>query len=283
MTGNAHPGIVLACFLPSLEKTYVIEEMFAAMRSSLVSATVYVGIQHGSHPDTEHILARLAGDWPLRRSRVTEAMHVDSDAAAYVEGLRLLRDSGNRHPTCYFLHTKAITSDNDALRRLLLESLLDTEASSEALARRGVGSFGPHLTISKDRSDVEAMSRWLRMFVRGPVFPVLPYFYVHTVWVAKGECLDTFFARVHESFFSTPISTFSDRYFAESDLPHLVDAVAGLRPSFARLVGNHSTGYRRTRLREFVAHLALWHLLSLPVRAMRLGRRTLTAASQPAP
>ncbi|GAA5108160.1 hypothetical protein GCM10023339_06870 [Alloalcanivorax gelatiniphagus] len=271
-TSATGPCVLLACYLPSPDKSYVVEEIFNDLAAAIGSAVAYVGIQHGSDASAEEVLRRAAAGWTLHMSRIPERLHVDSDAAAYVESLRLLRESGRRHTLCYFVHTKGVTSGDDDLRRSLLADLTGAAATS-ALARKGVGSYGPHLTVSRSRDDVALMRRWLELFVDGPLLPALPYFYAHTIWVADGACVAGLLRTVGDAFFITPIQEYSDRYFAERDLPHLVDALAGKRPSYGRLVGNHSTDYHRTRTREYLAALASWYARSAPRRVTRrLGR-----------
>lgn len=266
-----NPCVVLACFLPSPDKAYVVAEIFDAVASSLDSPTVYVGIQHGSHADAEQIIRSAASGCVTHMERVSEGMHVDSDAAAFVEGLRLLRDSGEEHSSCYFIHTKGITSHNDDLRRQLLGDLLNVERTTQALSPRGVGSYGPHLTITRSKEDRSLMEHWIDRFGPASWTPCLPYFYAHTIWVSKGHCVQHFLDVVDPTFFTTPVPEFSDRYFAERDLPHLVDMLSGLRPSFGRLVGNHSTQYQRTRKREFLRELFVWRARKVARRARRLS------------
>lgn len=275
------PALLLACYLPSLEKAYVVEEIFSTLEAAIGPATAYVGIQHGSHEAAEQVVRTAAAAWMLHVSRVPERLHIDSDAAAYVESLRLLRKSGHNHTLCYFVHTKGITSGDDDLRRTLLADLTGPRAGA-ALHGRGVGSYGPHLTISRSTEDAALMRRWLDRFVPGRAFPTFPYFYAHTIWVARGHCVIELLDHVDRDFFTTPVSEYSDRYFAERDLPHLVDMLTGLRPSYGRLVGNHSTEYHRTRRREYVRALGRWYLRSLPHRSTRrLRRRPTTAPAQP--
>ena len=279
MDPDGKPCVLLACFLPSREKAYVIEEIFNDLTRALGRVTVFVGIQYGSHPDAEDIIASAASGWTVQMARVGETSHIDSDAAAYVEALRLLRASRTTHSLCYFIHSKGITSDNDEHRHLLLADLLDHGRTTHALSPRGVGSYGPHLTITRSRQDVELMEAWIHRFVPSAPLPALPYFYAHTIWVAKGECVRQFLDVVDPTFFTTPVPEFSDRYFAERDLPHIVDMLAGKRPSYGRLVGNHSTSYQRTRKREFAAKLVWWQVRATPARVRRLARARI--AGQP--
>lgn len=272
--GDGLPCVVFACFLPHESKLNVLEEIVGTVQQYLGdSFTVYCGVQHGSVPMTEEMLEEMApyADW--RFARVRPELAINSDAAAYVAALGLMRESGQSHSHCYFVHTKAITSGNDEFRRELMGELFSPSAA-ESLKRTGVGSFGPRLSIVRTEEDHYAMGAWLDQFV-GRRRTVLPYFYAHTLWVARGSAVKQFLEAVDPAWFTTPISAYSDRYFAERELPHLVDGISGLRPSFGRLVGNVTTGYHRTRRREYYAELAKWwpasRVATGPTRRVRNG------------
>lgn len=261
--------VVFACYLPSPEKRYVVQEIAEIVLDRLgAGATVYCGIQHGSVPETDQWLVEAAPDLDWRFARVMPELHIDSDAAAFVAALGLLRDAGTVHDRCYFIHTKGVTSEADEFRRELLDELFDAPVVSRALGR-GVGSYGPRLTISRSEEDRRLMVSWLDRFAPGRRLPAMPYFYAFTMWVARGRSVAEFLRAVDDSWFTTPISEYSDRWFAERDLPHLVDAIAGQRPSFGRLVGSHSTGFVRPRQREFYRELLRWQLRVVPARARR--------------
>lgn len=279
--GDGRPCVVLACFLPDESKVYVLKEIVNTIQQHLGNGvTVYCGVQHGSAPMTEETLKRLAPGAVWHFSRVHPELAINSDAAAYVAALGLMRQARQHHPCCYFIHTKAITSGNDDFRRELLAELF-MPAATKALGRWGVGSFGPRLTIVRTEEDRYAMGAWLDRFV-GRRRAVLPYFYAHTMWVARGSAVTRFLESVDPAWFTTPISTYSDRYFAERELPHLVDGVSGLRPSFGRLVGNVTTDYHRTRRREYYAELAKWWPASrLPIGPKRRVREGLARPSWP--
>ena len=255
--GDGRPCVVFACFLPDESKMYVLEEIVDTIQRHLgEDVTVYCGVQHGSDSMTEERLETMAprADWHF--SRVRPDLAINSDAAAYVAALELMHQVGQSHSLCYFLHTKAVTSGNDVFRRELLAELF-APAAIKALARRGVGSFGPRLTIVRTAEDRYAMGAWLDRFIDRRR-AVLPYFYAHTIWVARGSAVNRFLHAVDSAWFTTPIESYSDRYFAERELPHLVDGVSGLRPSFSRLVGNVTTDYHRTRRRDYYLELAKW-------------------------
>lgn len=271
--GDGRPSVVFACFLPDASKRYVTDEIVQTVLDALgVGTAVYCGVQHGSDPATEEWLREAGPDLRWHFARVTSEMYIDSDAAAFIAGLALLRSASRTHSLCYFVHTKAITSGDDAFRRELLTELFAPEAA-QALTRPGVGSFGPRLSIVRTEEDRYAMGTWLDRFVSRRR-AVLPYFYAHTLWVARGSAVNRFLEEIDPAWFTTPIASYSDRYFAERDLPHLVDGISGLRPSFNRLTGNVTTAYHRTRRREYYAALAKWwpaSRMARPARRLRPG------------
>lgn len=261
--------VVFACYMPDESKAYVLEEIVEAVRRHLGDdVAVYCGVQHGSDPTTEERLAKLApqADWHFERVRPEVA--IDSDAGAFVAGLKLLHEANTTHSLCYFIHTKAITSGADDLRRELLGELL----TSDRVLRRGVGSYGPRATITRSEDERAGMRSWLDRFAPGRALPVMPYFYTHTMWVARGRAVKDFLDHVDSAWFTTPVADYSDRYFAERDLPHFVDGFAGLRPSFGRLVGSHTTGWARPRQREWYRELLRWQARVVPARGRRLLR-----------
>lgn len=260
--------MVFACFLPDESRQYIGDEIAQTILGALGDGTpVYCGVQHGSDPATEEWLREAAPGLQWRFARVTAELHIDSDASAFVAALGLLRDSGTTPDRCYFVHTKGATSGEDDLRRELLADLFGADAA-RCLSRPGVGSYGPRLTISRSEEDRRLMVSWLDRFAPGHL-PAMPYFYAYTMWVARGRPVMRFLKSVDESWFTTPVLHYSDRWFAERDLPHLVDAVTLRRPSFGRLVGSHSTGWARPRQREFYRELARWVARAAAARVPR--------------
>lgn len=238
-------AIFFACYLPSRDKIYVLEEIFEYFYKDQ-NADVYIGIQYGSISETESIIKKLFKNKnKLYIGTVTKKMMIDSDASSFLKTLELYKKQSNKkaYKYCYFLHSKSITSGNDELRTALLKELF-LYNFSEIIDQDFIGSYGPILTVTDVEKDIELM-KCMKKFISddNASYDVMEYYYLNTFYVVKGHIIKTFIDTVKNNFFDTHIKFYSDRYFFERDFYHICD-MYGYLPSYKYLGGNYSTNYK---------------------------------------
>lgn len=249
--------ILYALYLPSFNKAYVIEEIFAYLAERQADATIFVGIQGNSISETEDLLDKMKGSLKLVVSRVPPSLTIDSDASGFIEALKLYSQSPMDFDRCYFIHTKGITSNNDALRKTMFDELFDEATIQERFSNPQVGSYGPYITLTNVNADLEKMACLRKFNSKAFQYPVLGYYYINTLYVIKNELVKRFMSDVSPEFFTTHVDLISDRWMFERDFMHLVD-MQGHQPSFKRFHGNYSTNYRMPTMIEYEQKLSDW-------------------------
>lgn len=250
--------ILLACYLPSTNKRYVIKEILEYLSRRETGQTVFIGIQSNSIPETEEFIRKSKGNLKIKTRRVTPEMMIDSDASAFISALELYKESDMNFEKCYFCHTKGITSGNDKLRQQMYKLLFEGTLINECLSGDNVGSYAPYLTTTDVQVDIEKMSSMSR-FISSDIlkYPVLEYYYINTFFIMKNHVLKTFISNVDDSFFTTNISEYSDRYFFERDFSHIGDMM-GYEPSYFCSHGNYSTRYIAPSLDQINLKFKKW-------------------------
>lgn len=251
--------VLFACYLPSLEKVDVVQEILGTIKyKEGEGTTVFIGIQNNSIPETEAIIKRIA--WPLKIeiTRVRDDLAIDSDASAFMAALDLYRKSSAPFNLCYFVHTKSITTGADHLRTHLLALLFNTKTITEKLSNENVGSYGPFITLIQESKQLSCLKR----FTKKNTFTVPPmgYFYPHTFFVIKNKILKRYVLGIDSRIFNTPIGLYSDRYLFERDFPHIVDMM-GYEPSYSMTHGNHETKYQAPTDEEVAIKLKEWKVM----------------------
>lgn len=250
--------ILLACYLPSIKKRYVLKEILEYLSRKETGQTVFIGIQSNSIPETEEFIRKSKGNLKIKTRRVTPEMMIDSDASSFIAALELYKESDMNFDRCYFCHTKGITSNNDQLRQHMFKLLFDGTLIKESLADEKVGSYAPFLTCTNIGNDIGKMSS-MRRFISDDIlkYPVMEYYYINTFFILKNHILKRFISNVDDSFFTTNINEYSDRYFFERDFSHIADMM-GYEPSYFCSHGNYSTGYLSPSLNEINKKFNKW-------------------------
>lgn len=282
MSRSRPEAVLFACYLPEQQLAWIVEELMADIVAWLTEgSSVLVGIQHDSVADTESIVkAHSLPGIDIRTVRVPERLVLDSDASSFLAAMSLLPGLSRVPAICWFVHTKGVTSGAHQERRDLAKGLF-TPRARRLLGLPFVRSFGPQLTISYD-PDLSSLTSWRRFMPGQDLLRPMPYFYTGTFFALRGRDVLRFVNRgAGNGLFETPISDYSDRYFAERDLVHITDALRITIPAYGQLEGNVTTGYRRVRRREYATSLirylwpAVWRRpLAATRKTFALLRRT---------
>jgi hypothetical protein len=257
--GEEHMNCILfAVYLPNLNKRYVLEEILSLIKIKEKNAKIFIGIQHSSIPETEEILRKIKGNLKIETQRVTADMSINSDASAFMSALELYSKSDKNFEKCFFIHTKSITTSNDALRHALFETIFDEKWIDKVLENPNVGSFAPCITFTDVQKDIDLMSSCVKFHKFDLKFSApMEYYYPHTFYIIKSDILNSFLSLMSKNIFTTPIQTYSDRYFFERDFPHIVDML-GFEPSYQFLHGNYSTNYVAPTVDKYNEKLEKW-------------------------
>lgn len=248
---------IYALYLPSVDKTNILEEIFSCIKLRQKSSKIFIGIQYNSVPGTEGIINGIKGDLDIEMDRVPAHLMIDSDASSFIAALKLYSKSSMNFDRCYFVHTKGITSNNDPLRRVMFEEILNEETIENKLSDPKIGSYSPYLTLTNVSTDINKMSCLSRFNPKTLFHSVMEYYYINTFYVIKNRVLKSFIETVLPPFFDTHINLISDRWFFERDFLHIVD-MQGYQPSFKYFHGNYSTNYRMPTMSEYLEKLNKW-------------------------
>jgi hypothetical protein len=216
--------ILFACTILSEDRLHVLTEFIEQFQLNFSDSDLFIGINPGSIPVVEELIL----DSGLRikaMSRVSEELYTESDASAYQLALNLLKQSGDRYEYCWFVHTKGgVNSHSDYLRKWYIDNFLEDRFRIENLMRDfpNIGSYamlGVEFDCNRTYSEQdELLPIFSKEVTKDFPFPFIEYFYIHTLYVIKGNIMENFFSILPQEWFNTKLN----RYYFEGVFPFLV-------------------------------------------------------------
>lgn len=249
--------IIFSLYLPSIDKKYVVDEIFNHIRATVPESKIFIGIQYNSIPETESIISKLIPIFNIEYKRAKTELAINSDASGYITALELYSKSDMKFDFVYFIHTKGITSNNDNLRRDLLSIIFDNKTTTKYLKSPEIGSFSPYITITDWDYNIKLLSSMTKFAPDLLLYTPLEYYYLHTFYIIKNHILRSFIIAARPLLFNTTIQSYSDRWFMERDFPHIVD-LQGYLPSACFMSGNFSTKYKTPTKNDLFEKFNKW-------------------------
>ena len=206
-------GIVFSISIFDPNKLYVLTEFLEVFKTAFSECDYYIGINYGTVPEVE----RLIADYGLNAvvARVQDAsLYCGSDASAYQAALALLKASGKHYEMYWFAHTKGAVNDRPTERGMYLRELFGDRANIEQLfqsydqmgsyALRGVskGAAGDDWAVFNRDHYIQICSNDVYSELR---YKHINWSYIETMYVIKGEAVQTFLKNTPDEFYSTKI------------------------------------------------------------------------------
>lgn len=216
--------IVFACTILTEDRLFVLKEFLNQFEKNFIDSDVYVGINPGSVPSVETVLKESNLNI-VAVGRASSELYTLSDASAYQMALKFVKDSGRLYDTSWFIHTKGgVNSHSDYLRKWYIDNLLADRNYIETFLSEntGIGSYGL-LGVEYDTNRVYSETDTEVPLFENKLSEELPYthvnfFYIHTLYVIKGEVLNKFFSTITDKWFNSKL----DRYYFEGVFPFIV-------------------------------------------------------------
>lgn len=216
--------IIFACTILSEDRLNVLEEFIQEFQLNFSNSDLYIGINPGTITTVERIILD-SGLQIKAMSRVSDELYTESDASAYQLALKLLKYSGNSYEYCWFIHTKGgVNAHSDYLRKWYIDNFLGQRVRIENLMTGlpGIGSYAMLGVEYEQGKTYLEQDDYLPIFSKEItedfLFPFIEYFYIHTLYVVKGNIVEKFFSLLPQEWFNTKLN----RYYFEGVFPFAV-------------------------------------------------------------
>jgi hypothetical protein len=205
--------VIFAVSIFDSEKLFVLREFLDTFKLKFSECDHYIGINYGSIPEVESVIAEYGLKTKIKRL-VDESLYCGSDASAYQTALTLLRDSGKFYDICWFAHTKGAVNGRPVERNMYLTELYRDRSHIEELfesysylgsyALRGVsvGAGGDVWASFNNDHHIDICSNKVLDVMK---YTHINWSYIETMYVIKGDAVQTFLRNVSESFYTTKI------------------------------------------------------------------------------
>jgi hypothetical protein len=204
--------IIFAASIFKEERLYVLREFLQSFSENFKDCDFYIGVNYGSIPNLEDVIKEYNLNCEV--SRVTNAkLYTESDASAYQEALKLLKNSGKRYDLYWFLHTKGSVNDRVNERKMYIDEYLLNRNKIEQMFESHplLGSYGLRGNpIVGDGAisicyDVEIP---LTHNEKTPYFSCTrnDWIYIETLYIIRKEPVDTFLDNTTDVFYSTKLN-----------------------------------------------------------------------------
>lgn len=188
---------------------------------------IYMGINHGSSPAWMERV-RQSG-LKIAYGLVPKARHINSDAAGFIEALRLLKQSAEHYDTIWFAHTKGASYNNfnrsRSTRNYYEQHFWSQQERMEQvlLSEPATGLVASKIMINRAQLHNDHSDR-LAEFYPFP-FRSIGYFVVETFYVMRGSVVHEFLDRCPASFFNQNLvdDLGFDRWFFEAVFVSICD------------------------------------------------------------
>jgi hypothetical protein len=210
--------IIFACTILTDDRLFVLDELLTSFKNNFADADIYIGINPGSIDAVETVIEGYGLNTITARAPID--LYTLSDASAYQVALQLAKDSANTYDSYWFVHTKGgVNSYSDYLRYWYINNLLDERSNVEAFltSNPDFGSYGLLGTEANQTNISETNQTDVELLIfSGNCTEQLPctrinFFYIHSIYVIKGEIIDKFFSLVTNKWFNSKL----DRYYFE--------------------------------------------------------------------
>jgi hypothetical protein len=228
-------AVVFASYIPDDEALSCGEDFLHAFQERFSDCTIFIGI-NPSIPAWERSIRRSGLDVSVKI--IDESLHSMSDASAYQGALSIMRESRDDFDIVWFCHTKGSTNRRSVGRRnFYIRDFLERRAAVTDLFHRysQIGAYGK-IGIKKSSNgrrwnrfpkDSHTIGSFDIMENFGPfLYPRVPWCYIETFYVLRGNVMKDFLETADDSFFTSKIK---NRFFFE-DWFHLIASRRGYFP-----------------------------------------------------
>jgi hypothetical protein len=229
--------VLFACTILSEERVRVLQDFLESFRKDFCDCDIYVGINPDSLPIVEHLIE--SSDLRVKGvARAPKELYTLSDTSAYQAAIKLVNQSNEHYEAYWFIHTKGgVNAHSDYLRKWYIDNLLSDRSAVEDFlaAHRYIGSYGmlglafdPQKAYREQDTDISLFQNNL---TKELPYTHANFFYIHTLYVVKGEIVRSFLQLIQESWFESRL----DRYYFEGIFPFVVSRL-GYFPYIANSV-----------------------------------------------
>lgn len=216
--------VILACSIFSKDRLFVLREFLKSIEENFLESDVYIGINYSSIIEVEDVIKEYNIKCSISRLE-DESLYSQSDASAYQQALKLLKDSNKKYEHYWFIHTKSgVNSHSDYLRSWYIEKLIGRKNHIEDFlsSNSEFGSYGLlGLEFDENRNYQETdteISLFKNKKTDSLNYNHAPFFYIHSLYVISKESIQTFFDNISDLWFNSKL----DRYYFEGIFPFIV-------------------------------------------------------------
>lgn len=205
--------VIFAVSIFDSSRLFVLHEFLNKFKTSYSDCDFYIGINYNSIQEVEDIIKSYGLNTVLKRLPNHE-LYCGSDASAYQQALKALKESNKSYDLYWFAHTKGAVNDRPAERDMYLTQLFSNRFQIETLfktydylgsyALRGVSRSAGRLewaTYNKDH-DVEIC---VNSITKKLPSTHVNWSYIETMYVLNSHSVKTFLSLTSDLFYTTKI------------------------------------------------------------------------------
>lgn len=205
--------VIFAVSIFEEHKLHVLREFMDMFKDKFSDCDFYIGINYNSTDSVEATIQSYNLNTFTKRITSPD-LYTGSDAGAYQLALSLLKESKMSYDYCWFAHTKGAVNHRPAERSMYINELYNNRRFIESFmaeypligsyALRGVSSSaaGHDWSVFNNDHVIDICSNKKHDAL---IYSHVDWSYIETMYVIKGNLVDTFLKLTNELFFNTKI------------------------------------------------------------------------------
>lgn len=214
--------VIYAAYIPDSTRLNVVREFFSIFKNHFSDVDFYIGINPGSVPNLPDVIKEYELNTTI--CHVPESRYTKTDASAYQEALKVLKDDNKQYDIYWFGHTKGGVNAREGERTLYLNEFFSKRKEIEEMFKKypKLGSYGlrgNYMSAASKKWDVYNVDCGIPICgnVKIPPFNYthVNWSYVETMYTLKGEPVEAFIKQSPLEFFNTKL----DPWYFETVMP----------------------------------------------------------------
>jgi hypothetical protein len=205
--------VIFAISIFDDSKLYVLHEFLNQFKTTYSDCDFYIGINYNSINEIESIVESYGLNVNIKR--LTEPnLYCGSDASAYQQALKLLKDSNKTYELYWFAHTKGAVNNRPYERnmyltqlfanRLHIESMFINNTQLGSYALRGVSRSAGMLNWATYNKDHE-VEICLNSISKDMPYTHVNWSYIETMYAINKHSIETFLSLTSDAFYENKI------------------------------------------------------------------------------
>ena len=211
--GKLKTCVVFAVSIFDHSKLVVLHEFLSQFKTLYSDCDFYIGINYNSLNEIETVIDSYGLNANIKRLTNYD-LYCGSDASAYQQALKLLKDSNKTYDLYWFAHTKGAVNNRSYERNMYLTQLFGNRTHIESMfknndqlgsyALRGVSRSAGQLQWATFNKDHE-VDICLNSITNKLPFTHVNWSYIETMYVINKHSVETFLSLTTNLFYDTKI------------------------------------------------------------------------------